>query len=525
MDSKTDISVDLIFNDNGVVKGIDRVNKKFNEMLKQSLSLANVNNRITTSMKDLNSNLKIVGTSLDKTLKPTKGGFDVDKYISLDKLQQLPAVVKTSFDSMKSYNPMKELSANDEIARLEGNFKKVQKVVLDDTYDAIMNKGNLLKTKTTMQFQEIGTVLNNVNKKIKKTTAEMTKIPFAGWAMSIMFFGMAMQRTFGTIQKTATKTFQDVMHSTEGAVTNFDLLEGSVKYLQFTIGEALEPVVAYLIPIIDWIQQWISDNPTLAAGIMTWGLILGAIFTVGGAGMLAINGFTELGMKITGATSRIDGLKASINGLGRMVGLAVAIDVTMELITGEKDFKESIAKILVAAGLLAGITTPIGAAALTIGVVFAVADAYGKLDALLYYMGLGFGMVLDGITFQFKAVWNSFSAIINGIISGINVIQRWRGAEEIKWNAPIISLSSFADDFKTKYEEMQKNMELDPSLKFRQQAEQERMYTSQTQTSGGYNPNQFYFAIQLDKEQIAHTITPMVSQDIQQSFNYYTTGG
>ena len=47
---------------------------------------------------------------------------------------------------------------------------------------------------------------------------------FAGWAMSIMFFGMALKRTFDAIWKSSTKTFQDVMHSVEGNITSFDIL-------------------------------------------------------------------------------------------------------------------------------------------------------------------------------------------------------------------------------------------------------------------------------------------------------------
>lgn len=111
---------------------------------------------------------------------------------------------------------------------------------------------------------------------------------FLGWGLSVMFFGMAMKRVFDSIWKAASKTFNDVIHSTEGAITSFDLLEGSLKYLQFTIGEALEPVVAYLIPIIDAIQQWASDHPKLTAAIVAGGVALGGFLMVLGQVALGI---------------------------------------------------------------------------------------------------------------------------------------------------------------------------------------------------------------------------------------------
>jgi len=129
-------------------------------------------------------------------------------------------------------------------------------------------------------------------KKIAQAAKPMRQ-EFAGWAMSIMFFGMALKRTFDTIWKSSTKTFNDVMHSVEGSVTGFDRLDGSLKYLGFTAGAALEPVAAYLIPIIDRVSQWISENETLFAKIVIGTGILGTLFTILGSGVLAFNGFRE----------------------------------------------------------------------------------------------------------------------------------------------------------------------------------------------------------------------------------------
>lgn len=118
---------------------------------------------------------------------------------------------------------------------------------------------------------------------------------FQGWALSIMFFGMALQRVFTSIWRNSTKVFQDVMHSTDDTTTGFDMLGGSLKFLGFTVGAALEPVATFLAPIIDKIADWVSQNSKLVRTIVTVGFALGFILTVFGMLTLAVNGFMTLG--------------------------------------------------------------------------------------------------------------------------------------------------------------------------------------------------------------------------------------
>lgn len=153
-------------------------------------------------------------------------------------------------------------------------------------------------------------------------TIQGSRVEFAGWAMSIMFFGMLLQRVFSSIWRHASRTFQEVMQSTEDSTNGFTMLEGSMKYLGFTLGQALEPIAMSLIPIIDRIAEWVTLNPELAAGIVKWGAILGAIFMVGGSGVLAVNGFRELAIL---ATQFKTALAASAGGKGALGFLATPV--------------------------------------------------------------------------------------------------------------------------------------------------------------------------------------------------------
>jgi len=174
--------------------------------------------------------------------------------------------------------------------------------------------------------------LNLANKKVQSSiknvavSAKKARVPFAGWAMSIMFFGMALNRIFRSIWKSSTKTFQDVMHSVDGTTTQFDMLQGSTKYLGFVVGEALQPIVGKIIPIVDAISDWVSVHPKLTAEIVKWGMILGTLFAAGGAVVLASNGFKELKNIITGVgtTAGVSADKTVVAS-SRMVGALSAV--------------------------------------------------------------------------------------------------------------------------------------------------------------------------------------------------------
>ena len=155
------------------------------------------------------------------------------------------------------------------------------------------NLDNIMPRNLEARFKPIDEVLGNINKKVGDGQPK-----FAGYAMSIMFFGMAVQRIFLGLWKSATKTFQDVMHSVEGTVTGTDMLSSSFAYLKFSIGEALDPVMQWLVPIIDAITEWTIQNPRLTATIISLGAALGTLFMVGGAGKLAYDGFVGLGVKL-----------------------------------------------------------------------------------------------------------------------------------------------------------------------------------------------------------------------------------
>lgn len=347
------------------------------------------------------------------------------------------------------------------------NMQQKSNRYLNSVYDSIMKTGKLQfpTAKARAGFKDIDDVLKDVDLQIKSSGRQ-----FQGWAMSIMFFGMAIQKTMDSIWKESTKTFQDISHSVEGTTTGFDMLEGSMKYLGFTIGSALEPIAVMLIPIVDKVADWVTQHEALTGKIVSGGLALGAIFAAGGGGALAINGFLDLSDRITTASKGAIGVKEQLAG---MVATGYAIDMAVNLVEGDlfgaaasgfesfglwalmagkgtagavlfsigaaldiidaivdgkgKLTTESLAGLLMqlAPGLLM-FNPAAGAAVLTIGLGLTLLPDQFKND-FVAFLGTMFGVVavmvaavIDAILFTIKAPINVAIDVINGIISILN---------------------------------------------------------------------------------------------------------
>lgn len=185
--------------------------------------------------------------------------------------------------------------------------------------------------KLRTQLQGITSDYNNKDFAIKKTiestreqiknTSKSTKSVgnlrgmLLGAGLSALFFGMAMRNAALNVWKTGTKAFQEVMHSVEGTVTQFDLLSGSMQYLKFTVGQALEPLAAKLFPIVDRLSEWVSKNPGLARSAVIFGVILGTFFLLAGQIGTFLVGMSGLKTAIASTNTEVKALDASSKSL------------------------------------------------------------------------------------------------------------------------------------------------------------------------------------------------------------------
>lgn len=199
------------------------------------------------------------------------------------------AVEDILFKIAATYNGSGVQEANADINRLRTNSK-----LLTESH-SMMGRAIIDSQKDQARYWD-GYFANS--KKATKLTGDLNAVvkkaqrPFAGYAMSIMFAGMALQRIFTGIAKSGIKTFQDISHSVEGTVTASDRLDSSFKFLGYTIGAALEPLLDFLVPIVTAVAEWVEENPKLTAGIIAFGAALGTLMMAGGSLKLAIDGIS-----------------------------------------------------------------------------------------------------------------------------------------------------------------------------------------------------------------------------------------
>ncbi len=240
------------------------------------------------------------------------------------------------------------------------------------------------------------------------------KTKFQGWAMSIMFAGMAIKNTMSQIWSSSQKTFNEVMHSTAGTVTGFDMLEGSLKYLGFTMGQVLEPLAYALIPIIDYVQQLISNNPDTTRGIFKLLTILGTASAAGGAIWLAKAGFSELAGIISGLT----GMKVGLPGL--MAGTVAIYYAYEEAANAYDAFKSSKTAEGMLSALSAGFMAAGGIALITGG---------AALGGSLFAVGMALKLVNEDKFFQTLVgltaiIGATFNASWDWAMSGLDILMK-----------------------------------------------------------------------------------------------------
>lgn len=169
--------------------------------------------------------------------------------------------------------------------------------------------------------------------------------------LSIMFFGMNMQRTFGNFLRSAIVTYQKTLGVQTAMGKNLGRLQAAFLMLRIQIARALEPIIAWLTPIIEAFTEWMEVHPELAGMITTIaaiGFVLGSILypiatiALGIAGIkLQLQIMGLLGVKSAGLVAGPTGLGAittSIMGLLPWILILAAIWIIVA--EGFKFYKE-----------------------------------------------------------------------------------------------------------------------------------------------------------------------------------------
>ena len=145
------------------------------------------------------------------------------------------------------------------------------------------NKQNLITNVKAMQRLGLG--------------AEESRAKFKMWYLSLMFFGMMIQRTFSRLATTTLNSYMKITEGTTSASQGIMVLTAAWETLKYSIGsaiaETLEPLIPMILDIITKIQDWVDAHPELTAKIIFLGFIIGSLMFLIGQFGLGINGVIQ----------------------------------------------------------------------------------------------------------------------------------------------------------------------------------------------------------------------------------------
>ena len=230
----------------------------------------------------------------------------------------------------------------------------------------------------TRGTEQIKTNMEALKNPIKSTADSLKKWQgvLLQTGLSMLFFGMAVQRVGTTIIKSAIQSFNKITEGTDAASGALAVLQVHFELLKFIVGAALvtllEGYLPTLINIILAVSDWVEQNSELTAEIILWTTAIGTALLVIGILSTFLNGmlglFSAMGIGVT----------AFALGLAKLAGIAILINVGMKIfgrdfVPGTEDILLDAFKAAFGGFLVAG---PAGAAfALVIALVLDVGAA------------------------------------------------------------------------------------------------------------------------------------------------------
>lgn len=324
-----------------------------------------------------------------------------------------------------------------QLRKFSGEQKKLQ--FLSKKFNVDANRTTrMLRSQGVIYKKNVGHVdafgkkvtnMNNIMKKGRKATDQ-----FNMSALGVMFAGMAIQRVFIGLARSATMTFTKILESNNMLGSAVQKLGVQFEFLKFTVGSAmntaLEPLMPVIMDIINRFTEWTQKNPKLISKIIILGIVLGTFLLIAGQTSLAIVSIVQFfGLANVAAVAL--GTSLSIVGL-ILLGLVVivlAVKTALELSdvalgksernwhtkTGNmwKDFW----------GFMKDIGVSMIAIIMLIGTV---------LSAIAFTIMLVFKDAWNSVVTGWKLAVNGIKKGINWIIEGLNKVAKRLGFGKIK---------------------------------------------------------------------------------------------
>ncbi|MDP2692264.1 MAG: hypothetical protein Q8O88_01330 [bacterium] len=246
--------------------------------------------------------------------------------------------------------------------------------------------------------------------------------------LSVLFFGMALQRLSTSIIKSGISAFKKITEGSQDSAGALGVLEVHFTLLAFSIGAAinalLEAWLPTIIEVILSISDWIQEHEHLVAKLLLFGAAGGAGLIFVGTIISVTNGIlgllTQLGFLspvLDKTTGQVNTVATAWSKLSKLVALGLLIHVGMKMlgrdvVPGAKDILGDALEAAFGAflfrGLMAGIIT------FTIVALTELAAAALDLTTMELIM-----FSIEGMSIRIKQVWERILILINSSVRGL----------------------------------------------------------------------------------------------------------
>lgn len=316
----------------------------------------------------------------------------------------------------KAHSPAKIIADMKALRRASADYLQSHKV---NTLQGLLTPGKMLDTGGFQNFgiRDLNKELSNTEKSMKAAAKESKQLEraakgFKGELLSLMFFGMALQRVFGGFLMSAFQTFNAVTEGTQASNNSVNRLGAAWEFFKFSLIEALtsSALFTFFIEAIIALVDWFSGLSQSTQAWIGWAIV--AIAALGGL-------FTFFGIVGLGITGMRDSLALAGESLKAFRGLfpktAEIIGTQMGKILGFLDdlFVKMIANV--------GLTLLwVGSILVFAAVMLALKNKFGgwmnaiKAMVATVIMGIGFlvNLIVKGIEVTINAVLLGLSTLL-----------------------------------------------------------------------------------------------------------------
>lgn len=247
-----------------------------------------------------------------------------------------------------------------------------------ETLQKAMRKYNLQLIPTAEGGWKVADSLTGVGVTGKEAFERMLRNTnrFKMYLLSIMFFGMQLQRTFGGFLKTAIDGYMKLTNAQTPTGKAILRMNAAMEYFKFAMIEALSPLIIYFTQLMVGVMDFISAHPKLMEVV---GLIVGVLAAVGTFMYVGSQIALFLGaLKMAGVSAELKAAIGTGGWLSALVAGGLMIGVGLYIATTANDFQTV---------LISTVITAIG--------IYAVAKVFTLSGGTVAIAAVGIAVVLE----------------------------------------------------------------------------------------------------------------------------------